>query len=230
MEKLQISAKSLGALALPDACARCFWIKTKVKKLPWDIFPGIFNSLDALQKKVMRHMIDRGPGKRPAFFDTLQVTGYIEKVPTWRTFKMETQGIILTGVPDDIWFTKTGDIIADAKTAKKTKDQDALLPMYDIQLNGYCKIWENQTGKRVRALPLVYWEPQTDEDSAAALSTRDDFLMRFEPHIHMVTRDLESVNVLIEKARGIWEMPEPPIGVEGCKDCAALWNIIVAVN
>ena len=46
--QLRISAKSLGELALPDFCPRCFWLKTKARgKLPFQIFPGIFSSIDA---------------------------------------------------------------------------------------------------------------------------------------------------------------------------------------
>lgn len=225
MEQLQISAKVLGGMALPDFCPRCMWIRMKCKPLPFQIFPGIFSSIDAYTKKCVRAMIDRGPGKRPAFLDTLGVTGYVEKVPTWRTFKMEAQGVMLTGIPDDIFTTQAGEVIPDHKTAKLTKNQDKLLPMYNIQLNGYAKIRENETGKRIRALPLIYWEPQTDEPDAIRNVNAQQFTMEFNPAIHMVPRDIESVNELIEKAREIWEMLVPPIGTEGCKDCAALWAI-----
>jgi len=40
-EVLRISDKNLGALALPDFCPRCFWLKAKAKKLPFQIFTGI---------------------------------------------------------------------------------------------------------------------------------------------------------------------------------------------
>ena len=44
--QIQISAKNLGALALPAFCPRCFWIRMKCGgKLPYQIFPGIFSSI-----------------------------------------------------------------------------------------------------------------------------------------------------------------------------------------
>jgi len=53
-EVLRISDKNLGALALPDFCPRCFWIKMKTgNKLPFQIFPGIFSSIDAYTKHVV---------------------------------------------------------------------------------------------------------------------------------------------------------------------------------
>jgi len=47
MTKLRISAKNLGELALSDFCPRCFWLKLHAKRLPFQIFPGIFSSIDA---------------------------------------------------------------------------------------------------------------------------------------------------------------------------------------
>lgn len=44
MTELRISAKTLGELACADFCSRCFWLKAKAKKLPFQIFPGIFSS------------------------------------------------------------------------------------------------------------------------------------------------------------------------------------------
>jgi len=53
-EPLRISAKNIGALALPDFCPRCFWLKLKARnRLPFQIFPGIFSSIDAYTKRVV---------------------------------------------------------------------------------------------------------------------------------------------------------------------------------
>ena len=58
MDQFKISAKALGALAMPDSCDRCTWIKLKVKNLPFQIFPGIFSTIDAYTKKIVHHWID----------------------------------------------------------------------------------------------------------------------------------------------------------------------------
>jgi len=53
MPQFRISAKTLGELALPDFCPRCFWLKLHAKHLPLQIFPGIFSSIDAYTKRVV---------------------------------------------------------------------------------------------------------------------------------------------------------------------------------
>jgi len=51
---LHIPAKILDELALPDCCPRCFWLKLKAQnRLPFQIFPGIFSSIDAYTKRVV---------------------------------------------------------------------------------------------------------------------------------------------------------------------------------
>ena len=51
---LRISAKNLGAFALPGFCPRCFWLQLRVEnRLPFQIFPGIFSSIDAYTKRVV---------------------------------------------------------------------------------------------------------------------------------------------------------------------------------
>lgn len=47
---IQISAKNLGNLAMPNCCLRCFWLKINCK-LPYQIFPGILSSIDSFSKK-----------------------------------------------------------------------------------------------------------------------------------------------------------------------------------
>ena len=58
--QLQISGKNLGTLARPDCCPRCFWLQhTTDKGLPYQIFPGIFSSIDAYTKNVVHGWFDR---------------------------------------------------------------------------------------------------------------------------------------------------------------------------
>ncbi len=63
MSQFRISAKNRGELAFPDFCPRCFWLRTKAKnKLPFQIFPGIFSSIDAYTKRVVHAWIDQNGG------------------------------------------------------------------------------------------------------------------------------------------------------------------------
>jgi len=52
VSQLRIFPKTLSELTLPDFCPRCFWLKTKARQLPFQIFPGIFSSIDACTKRV----------------------------------------------------------------------------------------------------------------------------------------------------------------------------------
>jgi len=228
---LRISAKTLGELALPDFCPRCFWLKLHAKRLPFQIFPGIFSSIDAYTKRVVHAWIDRNGGA-PFGLDALgEVTGYIDP-PHHSRFRMELpeHKILLTGAPDGILTLGDGSIaIIDYKTAKFTPAQDELMPMYVVQLNGYAVIAEHQGIGRISKLALVYAEPVTDEDTAAQpeIHTDDGFTMPFAVSVHPVQLDPDMLQPLYHQARQIYELPEAPEGRVGCDDCKRLDNLLL---
>jgi hypothetical protein len=52
--QIRISAKNLGELAMPSFCPRCFWLKLRLNnRLPFQIFPGIFSSIDSYTKTIV---------------------------------------------------------------------------------------------------------------------------------------------------------------------------------
>jgi len=229
MEQIQISAKVLGQMAMPDFCPRCFWIKLKVKKLPWQIFPGIFSSIDAYSKKIVHALIDRANVKNIPLPDWLSSIGDIvghEKVPHWSKFNIlnEDTNIVLSGVPDDILLLKSGQkIIPDYKTAKYTENQDKLFPMYEVQLNAYAKI-AAQTGD-IAGIPLVYFEPQTSDEQANDFINQRvyGFSMPFSAHVVSVEINTKILDPLLERAR---EINNSPIPGGSCKDCLALEDVV----
>lgn len=223
---MRISAKDLGAMALDDFCPRCFYIKRNVKKLPFQIFPGIFSSIDSFTKKVVHHYIDIHKSAPPWIQNHCPfiITGY-EKVPHWSKFKWEDPetGITLSGVMDDVLTTSRGVIIPDYKTAKYTANQDKLIPMYRVQLNGYAMIYEALNDVPVISLPLYYCEPQTNAVDIEGHRI-EGFSMNFDAKALMVERNFQEARDLLKKAKAILDgdLPEP---TEGCKDCEALANI-----
>ena len=223
MKPLQISAKVLGAMAMPDFCERCFWLKLHAKKLPWQMFPGIFSTIDAYTKKIVHEWIDRKAGSE--MLKKYKVTGY-QKAPHWSKFKMEAKsGIILSGAVDDIWTVEGGIVIPDYKTAKKTGNADKLLPMYAVQLNGYAKIAEAIGMGKVLSIPLIYMEPQTEQPFVDNNSQSIDIWdMSFIPKILDLEIDSDMVDKLLERARNIYDNDIPELSGE-CKDCEALGNI-----
>lgn len=223
MEQIQISAKNLGALTLDDFCERCFYIKLKSKRLPWQMFPGIFSSIDAYTKKIMHNWIDN-PARQPKFISDMGITSY-GKVLHWSKSKLNIPefGITLTGIPDDLWIGPEGIHIPDAKTAKYSATQDKLIPMYKVQLNGYAKIYK-ALGENVTRLSMIYMEPVTDEMAAVGGAHPEFFKMQFNPKFVPVEVDTESLDSLFAKTREIFDGPIPELS-KGCKDCEALENI-----
>jgi hypothetical protein len=229
-ESKRISGKTLGALAMPDFCPRCFWIQTRVKQLPYQIFPGIFSSIDSYVKKVVHGWFDRH-GKPPSWLVALgDIRGY-EPPPhhsKFNTFDGETQ-ILLTGDPDGVLIRNDGSrVIIDYKTAKFTAHQDGLFPMYEAQLNAYAHIGTRAWKEPISGLALVYTEPMTDEETAAddANALEDGFRMPFSAHIVNVERRPELVPHLLRRAREMLDLDTPPASLTGCPDCEKLASLI----
>jgi len=221
LKQTRISAKNLGSLALENSCPRCFWLKMRLENhLPYQIFPGIFSSIDSYSKKVTNlHYAKHG--RIPVWFSDY---GQPVKVPHHSKFRIcdEETGILLTGVPDEILRNDAGYTILDYKTAKFTENQDTLLPMYAAQLNAYSLIAEQTGMAPVIGLALVYYEPVTEIAEIDTLICREGFGMGFTAHILPIQRDYDLVPSLLAKAKAITDMAMPPESRDGCKDCAAV--------
>jgi len=195
---LQISAKNLGQLALPDLCPRCFYLKLKLQfKLPWQIFPGIFSTIDSYSKKITWQYFEKYEVVPPWFKPLGEFTGLLP-VPHWSKFSIidSETGIKLTGVPDDIFVLADGRyFIVDYKTAKYTGNQDALLPMYRVQLNGYAYIFEKLEMGKVGGLGLCYYEPQGDAplDDLETVLVDDGFVMPFKAYLKDIELNAEGI-------------------------------------
>ena len=222
-----ISAKTLGELALPDFCPRCFWVRLKAgTRLPFQIFPGIFSFIDSYTKSVVHGWFDRH-GTPPEWLTDLgDITGYKEP-PHWSNFSIldEKTGVRLRGCPDAVFTCPEGTyVIADYKTATYTQAQDELLPLYEVQLNAYAFIGRNNGLSPVSALALIYTEPVTDKDAASSDTNCIDsgFRMEFSARVHPVNLDVGTIPPLLAMAREIHELGTPPPPTTGCKNCENL--------
>jgi CRISPR/Cas system-associated exonuclease Cas4 (RecB family) len=229
---MQISAKDLGWLEVEDFCQRCFWIERHYK-LPYQMgFPGIFSSIDAYTKNIIEKYFER-EGTFPGWLKEL---GDVERLVDVKSseFKVVKEGITLSGIPDLVFQRHDGTYsIVDYKTAKYTGNQDALMPIYQIQLNGYAYIAEALGHKPVRDLYLVYFEPPYKEGYgtlAKKHTTREGFEMPFKPMIHRIKKDTQEVEKLLKKADSIYSMDKPPKGLNGCKDCIRLEGLMALVK
>ena len=81
MHPIRISAKRLTALAAPDFCPRCFWLQLKCHfKMPYQIFPGIFSSIDIYSKKVTNCCFEKH-GHLPQWLTAAGIQGMPTTVP-----------------------------------------------------------------------------------------------------------------------------------------------------
>ena len=228
-KEIRISAKNLGALLMPDFCPRCFWLKQKTKALPFQIFPGIFSSIDAYTKRIVHSWFDAHK-KCPEWLPELrQATSYLPNMH-WSKFKRldPATGLTCSGVTDDVFLcAKDGKhIIVDYKTAKFTENQDKLLPIYQAQLNGYAWICEG-LGQPVKSLYLIYCEPVTDAEKITHHNYHEDgFDMEFSVKSLEVDLDPGMTPRLLAQAKEILDRRTPPFGTEGCKDCQKLEQLM----
>ncbi len=191
VDQIRISAKNLGEVALPDFCPRCFWIKLLVhNSLPYQIFPGIFSSIDSYSKKIVHGWFDEHKSSPPWLTSLGDLLAY-RQPPHYSKFNIvdKENDILLTGSPDGVFIRSDhSHIIVDYKTAKYTAAQDKLYPMYETQLNGYAHIGEQCGLAPVSGLALIYTEPVTDQASASsdANHRENGFAMGFVANIHEV--------------------------------------------
>lgn len=229
--QIRISAKALAEVAMADFCPRCFWIKRHVpSQLPYQIFPGIFSSIDSFSKRVVHSWFDRGQGP-PAWMGGLgELVGY-RPPPHYSKFNIvdEETDILLTGSPDGVFIRPNrSHVIVDYKTSRHTAYQDRLYPLYEAQLNAYALIGERCGLAPVTGLALIYTEPVTDEAAAGeAAAQRDDgFAMGFAAHVVGVELKPEMVGPLLAKTRDICDLQFCPEGRNGCRDCGFLDSLV----
>jgi hypothetical protein len=220
-ELIRISAKALGELALPTFCPRCFWLKRRMRnELPFrQPLPGVFSAIDSITKRVVHGYFDKH-GHLPPWLTPLGEIVRYHEPPHWSRFNtvIEEHGILLTGAVDGIFERRDGSyIIVDYKTARFTPAQDALLPMYEVQLNAYALIAERQGFAPVSGLFLVYMEPETGPTAAAHRVF--GISMSLSAYVHEVAVRPDRIDPLFVRACESRESAEPPLGGPGCPDC-----------
>ena len=132
------------------------------------------------------------------------------------------------GTPDDIFVRRdeTKPII-DWKTAKYTKNQDKLMPIYEVQLNVYGIL----CGTKETELYLVYMEPQTGLDIIKEhISGGFGFSMDFNAKVVQLKNDRSIIRQALTTTREIYEMDNVPDGTTGCKDCLNLEGVMDLLN
>lgn len=237
-QTLRISAKNLGILAQPDYCPRCFYLKLKLQfKLPFQIFPGIFSSIDSFSKKITWTYYDKFKKLPPWFSDFGQYVKPMQ-VPHYTQFFFvdEETNVELRGVPDEVFLTKEEFYsIIDYKTSRYTDQQDKLLGMYKVQLNSYALIGErSEIFSPVGQLLLVYYEPHggiLEVEQLEEVLLEEGFNLPFSAHLMELDLNPEQIiKPLLREVRRLADREEAPKGSEFCEDCQRLGALITLVE
>jgi len=94
------------------------------------------------------------------WFDALGDLGVPIRVPGWSKSQTLDSQNVLTGVPDEILrHPERGTWIGDYKTARFTETQNALTPLYVVQLNAYAFIAAKIGLGPVAGMGLIFYEP-----------------------------------------------------------------------
>ncbi|MDG7041124.1 MAG: PD-(D/E)XK nuclease family protein [Nitrososphaerota archaeon] len=229
MPSLQISAKDLGLLNSDDFCEKCFWIKRHDRDLPYQMpFPSIFYSIDGYTKFIIKRYFARYK-RLPSWLGGIGDVKTLVEVPQ-RGYSITRGSITITGIPDQPFQRNDGSYgIFDYKTAKYSAGQDRLMPIYNVQLNGYAYMMEELGMKPVNSLYLVYFEPPSLDEFEKMVGegiNKEGFEMPFRPVIHEITRNFKMVEELLQKAIKIYSLNKPPNGRTGCPDCKRLNELI----
>lgn len=233
-EPIQISGKNLGELNHVAYCPRCVWLKLRLRyNLPYQIFPGIFSSIDAYTKRVVRHCFRTGG--LPEWLPGLGEIVEYHTPPGYQSFSVVDRrtGIRLTGAADAFLERSDGSyVIVDYKTSRHTRGQDALRPTYEAQLNAYAWIAERTGWGPVGALALVYMHPLTEKAWAERKENHRNygFALGFRPHVEIVGLKPDLVPALLARARALYDEPSPPRSRNGCRDCAQTDHIATLIG
>jgi hypothetical protein len=223
-EMVKISAKMLGELMLPSFCPRCFWVRMKCQNhLPYQKFAGISMIIDSFTKKIVHSYFEKHM-KAPPFFHPFGELTRTVPVPHHTKFYFDDKdtAIRLTGTPDDIFLRDdSAFVIADYETAKLNENQTAILPLYEVQLNCYALIAEENGFNPVEQLGLIYFEPQTIlESDIAAGQMNEGFRLSFKAKfLEVKLNPHRIIPPLLKQARQLTDLAELPSSREGCKDC-----------
>ena len=225
---LTVSGKWLSQLAGYNPCYRCIWIGYNVRPLPYQMFPGIFSTIDSYNKKIVHAYIDEH-GKLPDWLEGLGSIDHYIKPPHYSKFSIfhEQSGITLRGEADGIFrMTDASLTIIDYKTSRYSKNQEYLLAGYEIQLNAYAFIANELGMGPVKQLALVYMEPLTEQTTIAEVDSvisESGFLMQFQPKIVTVTLHPDRlIPNLLSRARQVLQSPIAPNRSSKCKNCVAI--------
>ena len=229
MSHLRVSPRHLGQMEIDDFCPRCFWYQVHMEfKMPFNgIMPGIMFNLDIFEKKIVDAYFAREE-KLPKWLASLNCTTTVD-FPSKMMQEFPDLDITLVGMPDAVFGNRRGKlIVVDYKSAHYKGDDDHFMPAYEIQLLGYAHLLESNGVGKVEGAALVYFQNSLKDygQKPLELLTEKGFSAPFETRIHHVDLDMEDLEPLLVRIREVADTAMPPQGLEHCKDCGRLEQLL----
>ena len=156
--------------------------------------------------------------------------------PHWSRFQAQDDetGVVLRGEADAIFLMTDGTCaIVDYKTSRYNPENRSQHRVYRAQLNAYAWIAQRQELPAVSKLALAYMEPATGDDAVNSQDVVESagFALGFHPRVVDVELEPDRlVPPLLRKAARIHAAPTSPAPRDGCRDCAALEELLGALG
>lgn len=228
MKQFKISAKNLAQLNIDNTCLRCFWNLLQLRhKTPFNIFPSIFSTFDSLQKQLVESTLAE-TGKFPKWLGDMADAVGLADSPARMEHLHSGANIILVGIPDHVFAWKDGSVSpVDYKTARFSKGQDSLKPLYEAQLDAYSFLLDAKSSLESERGALVYFEPAGAETMTL---TDTGYVQPWQVHVSYIDVSGETTVKLLDLAREIYEQKSAPDGRAECMDCELLDKIAALVK
>jgi len=198
----------LGVTRLQSAldCPLCFWLSQRLGSPP-SIFAGIPAQIDSVIKNYMKQFI--GNSDLPEWFPVRGT--FMDASQTLRATDPAT-GITVAGKLDAL--VKTADVeyhIIDYKTGRPPEE---VPNYYQMQLDGYAYLLEQNDFRPVVGGTLLYFTPERGDLSEGL----------FPFKITAVRAEVDPVRIppVLALAKEILDLPTPPPRSEDCEMC--MWR------
>jgi hypothetical protein len=226
-DPFKISARNAGATAVESYCPRCFWYLLRLKRLPFNITPGILNYMEQMQKAFVKGHLAKHRRLPAAFGPFADCTKPVDFPYAMEALHSET-GVIVTARPDMMLLTpKRKTALLDLKTSKPDGGGKVFHPQYEVQVVGYSWVAQENGIGPIEKTGLVYCWADTEAFKEDPLSYKTDngISVPFKFKGEEVPLDLSRLTKALKESKRIWQLSQPPRGRDKCKDCALFARI-----